>query len=105
MKGPKKVKRGKKFALKASVKNQGSAASGKVKVCVRTPKKLIAGKAKRCRTISSVGAGKTKTVTFKLRAKKAAKGAKAVRAKIKVSAPTGKGATSGKRVYKPLLFG
>ncbi|MBN8870550.1 MAG: PD40 domain-containing protein [Solirubrobacterales bacterium] len=105
VKGPKKVKRGKKFALKASVKNQGSAASGKVKVCVRTPKKLIAGKAKRCRTISSVGAGKTKTVTFKLRAKKAAKGAKAVRAKIKVSAPTGKGATSGKRVYKPLLFG
>ena len=97
VKGPKKVKSGKKFALKASVKNNGDATASNVKVCVQTPKRLIAGKAKRCRTVKTIAAGKTATVTFRLKAKKAGKKArKRTRAKFTVTAPTGDGSKTGK---------
>ena len=63
------VKSGGKFALKIQLRNQGEIASGELKLCLKTPKKLIRGKAKRCKTIS-VGAGGSVAVRFKLRAKK-----------------------------------
>ena len=92
VKAPKKVKSGKKFAIKASIKNNGDAAASNVKVCIQTPTKLIAGKAKRCVTIRSIAAGKTGTATFRLKAKKAAKKAKkSTRANFTVTAPIGVG--------------
>ena len=102
--GPKKVKRGKQFTVRASIKNNGDGAATNVKVCIKTPKRFIAGKANRCRTIKTIAAGATGKVTFKLKAKKAAKKAKKV-VKLTVTAPTGEGLASGKRIHKPTLFG
>lgn len=97
LKAPKKVKSGKKFAIRASVKNNGSGTASNVKVCLQTPKKLIAGKAKRCITVKSIAAGKTGTVNFKIKAKKAKKKAKKkTKVKFTVTAPTGAGSKTGK---------
>jgi hypothetical protein len=110
LKGPKKVKAGKKFRLKAQIKNNGEGDATNVKVCAQTPKKLIVGKAKRCLTIKTIAAGKTGTVTFKLKAKKAAKKAKKAarkKAKISVTAPTGAakaGGPTGRRQYQPIIL-
>lgn len=107
VKGPKKAKRGKVFTVRAQVKNNGDAAASNVKVCLQTPKRLIAGKAKRCVTIKSIAPGATGTATFKVKGKKAAKKAKKA-AKMTVSAPMGDpvtGLSTGKRIYKPILNG
>lgn len=90
VKAPKRVKSGKKFSVRASVKNNGDAAASGVKVCIQTSKKLIAGKARRCLTISTIAAGQSGTVTFRLKSKKAAKKArKATKAAFTVTAPIG----------------
>jgi uncharacterized repeat protein (TIGR01451 family) len=104
VKGPKKVRFGKKFVVRARVTNNGQADASNVKVCAQTPKRRIAGKAKRCVTIKKIAAGKTGTATFRLKAKKAAKKTRKAAARIVVSAPVGKGTSRGKRVYKPILI-
>ncbi len=108
LKTPKKVKSGKKFAVKASITNNGDGDAANVKVCVKTQKRLIAGGAKRCRTIKKIAAGSTAMITFKLKAKKAPKKAKKKRkTKVVVSAPTGAaaaGGPTGQRVRWPVIL-
>ena len=88
VKAPKKVKSGKKFSVRASIRNNGDAEATGVQVCIQTPKKQIAGKARRCLTIKTIAPGQSGTVTFRLKSKKAAKKAKkATRVPFTVTAP------------------
>lgn len=70
--GKPKAKRGKKVRVRVRVTNRGTAASGKVKVCV-TGKAI----ARSCKTTGAIGAGKSRTVALTPRVKKKAKGRKA----------------------------
>jgi hypothetical protein len=77
VKAPKKVKAGKKITLASTIRNTGDGAATNVKVCLKSPKKLIKGAAKRCKTISTIAAGKSTVVRFTVNSKKTAKGKKA----------------------------
>lgn len=67
-----KAKTGKKVRFKVRVKNSGDATARRLKICVKAPKRLV--KVKRCVERGSLAAGKSRTVTFKLKIKKKAKG-------------------------------
>ncbi|MBN8867750.1 MAG: PD40 domain-containing protein [Solirubrobacterales bacterium] len=102
VKGPKKVKGGKKLVFRAMVKNNGDAAAGNVKVCAQTPKRLVKGAAKRCVTIKTIAPGKTGVARFTVKTKKVKRN---TRANITVSAPMGASkASGGKRSYRPLII-
>ncbi|MCO5315814.1 MAG: hypothetical protein M9938_06610 [Solirubrobacterales bacterium] len=64
VKAPKRVKAGKKFKARVSVKNIGNASATGIKVCVKAPKRLVTGK---CGKITKVDAGRTGTVVLQLR--------------------------------------
>lgn len=70
--GKKKVKSGKTVTIRYSVANTGDEAATNVKTCItlKKAKKLAKGKAKRCKTISSVAVGKRGVATFKVKTKK-----------------------------------
>lgn len=72
--GPKKVKVGKKANYTITVSNKGQTTSAKVTVCLKTPKKAIAGKTKRCRSIATVAAGASSKIKLPLKVKKTFKG-------------------------------
>ena len=77
IKAPKSVKSGKPVTLRASVRNAGDAAATNVRVCFTAKtKSLVNGKSKVCRTVPSIAAGKTATVSQKFRTKKGKKGKK-----------------------------
>lgn len=89
----KRVTGGKKTNVKVKIRNRGPGAAKNVKVCLATPKSLVKGKAKRCRTIKSIAAGRTGTSSFTLRTKKVVK---AKRATFTVTAPIGNGSRTSK---------
>jgi uncharacterized membrane protein len=68
---PKKVKAGRKVTITASVANTGNAAASNVKVCISMKKaaRLVSGKAKRCRTVVSIEAGKSGVAKFRITTK------------------------------------
>ncbi len=76
----KKVKSGKKIKVNVRVSNTGETAA-EVEVCVKSPKKLVKGKAQRCRTISVDGES-TASTRFTLKTKPRKKGK---RVKLRVS--------------------
>lgn len=82
VKGPKKVMPGRKLGYRVVLRNTGDTAATKVRTCLVTPKRYVAGKSKRCRTVASIGAGKRVVVKFNLKAKrfKGKKGKASVRA-------------------------
>jgi hypothetical protein len=71
VKAPKKVKSGKPVTIRASVRNSGNAAASNVRVCLTLKKaaKLARGKANRCKTVSSIAAGKRRSVSFRVATK------------------------------------
>jgi len=77
-----KAKAGKPVTLKLKLSNTGNSASSAVKVCVRGSKLVK----KACKTVKSVGAGKSTVVTLKPKVKKSAGGNQI---KIKISADSG----------------
>lgn len=77
VKAPKKVKAGKKITLSSTIRNTGEGDASNVKVCLTSPTKLIKGSAKRCRTVTTIAAGKSTVVKFTVNSKKSAKGKKA----------------------------
>jgi len=96
VKAPKRVKSGKPVNLTVSVPNTGDAAATGVKVCLKSPTRLVRGKAQRCVTVASIDAGKSATVRFRVATKKIkktrkpSKGKKA-RFQISTSYKTGDG--------------
>jgi hypothetical protein len=70
VKNKKRVKGGKALAITVSVANTGDGAAGKVKVCLKTPKRFVKGKANRCKTVASIAAGSTRAVKFMVKTKK-----------------------------------
>jgi hypothetical protein len=97
VKAPKKVKSGKPVTITASVRNSGNATASNVRVCLTLKKaaKLAKGKARRCRTVRSVAAGKSGIVRFKVRTRPISSS----RAKLNysVSATAAGGTRSGSR--------
>ncbi len=93
-----KVRSGGKVAVKVRLINRGGADSGALELCLKTPRRLIRGKGRRCRSVSSVAAGETVAFRFKLRAKKVRRKQKAV---LKLNVPSVDGA--GQRVVKRKL--
>lgn len=87
IKGPKKVKPGKSITLSSVVTNTGANDATAVSVCLAKPKKLIKGKGTVCKTVPTIAAGASVTVSFKVKAKKVAKRAarKAARARFKIT--------------------
>ena len=77
IRAPKQVKSGKPITLSTKVSNTGNAAATGVKVCLSSPTKLVKGKAQRCKTVSSIAAGRSVTVKFKVNSKRANRSAKA----------------------------
>jgi hypothetical protein len=71
VKAPKTIKSGKPVTIAASVRNSGNSSASNVKVCLSMKKaaRLVRGKAKRCKTISSIAAGKSSTARFKVKTK------------------------------------
>ena len=102
IKAPKKVKVGKAMTVRAKVKNAGDADAAKVKVCLATPKALVKGKAKRCKTIKKIAAGKTGVAKFKVKTKKTKKAKKGKKVKLKVTA-SGKGLKAVSRGHVTIL--
>ncbi|MBK8294354.1 MAG: Ig-like domain repeat protein [Solirubrobacterales bacterium] len=92
IKAKKKVRRGKALKIKVVTRNVGESDLDNVKVCIKTPRRLVKGKGKRCKSIGHIspGGGAGKAV-FKVKAKKS----KRLRGKkIKVKAiVTGDGKT------------
>lgn len=84
-----KVKAGGKVKLNVRLANRGEVASGKVRLCLRTPRKVIRGKPQRCLTNKGLAAGRSVTFSFELRTKRKLRRKKTVQ--IKVTAPTGSG--------------
>jgi hypothetical protein len=70
LKGTKMIKSGKKATYRVTLKNSGDTDASNVKACLSTPKKFVKGKAKRCKTVASIAAGKSVTVKFAVKAKK-----------------------------------
>ncbi|MGB0119312.1 MAG: CARDB domain-containing protein, partial [Solirubrobacterales bacterium] len=69
IKAPKKVKSGKKMTIKIKARNKGATNLTSVRVCLKTQKKFVKGKVKRCRVFSNLAAGKTKTAKYKVKTK------------------------------------
>lgn len=70
VKGPKKIKSGKKATFSVQLKNSGDKVATNVKVCLSTPQRYIKGSANRCKTVTSVPLGQGTKVNFKVNAKK-----------------------------------
>ncbi len=70
IKAPKKVKAGKKIKAKVNISNTGESGLTGVKVCLKTKKKLVKGKKKRCQTVSDLGPGASTAVSFNLKSKR-----------------------------------
>lgn len=95
-KAPKKVRPGARVKLKASVNNRGDGDAANVKVCVKVPKRWFAGKAKRCKSIKRVPAGKIGTVSFVLKVKvRPLPRTQIVKIKVSASDGLGGGSTGG----------
>jgi hypothetical protein len=68
VKAPKQVKSGKRVTITASVRNSGNVAASNVKVCLSLKKaaRLARGKAERCERVSSIAAGRSGVVRFRV---------------------------------------
>jgi uncharacterized repeat protein (TIGR01451 family) len=93
----KSVKPGKKATFTAKVKNVGGKTASGVKICVTAPKKLIS--VKKCVTVGSISAGKTKSVKFKVTVNKQAKKGKKAVLKFKATSKNA-GAKTAKATVK-----
>ncbi|MGA7396958.1 MAG: hypothetical protein WBW62_05860, partial [Solirubrobacterales bacterium] len=96
IKAPKKVKAGKKIKVVVKVSNVGESDLANTKVCLKTPKKLVKGKASRCKSVGKVSTGATGKAVFKLKTKSGKKlRGKKVKLKAKVTASGAKGKNRG----------
>jgi hypothetical protein len=77
VKAPKQVRSGKPVTIRSRLTNTGTGAATNVRVCLKSPTKLVLGKAQRCRTVSSIAAGKSATVRFKVKTKSGKSGKRA----------------------------
>lgn len=82
---PKAPKAGKKLVLTVKVPNVGESATA-AKVCLKTAKKLVAGKTNRCKSVKSIAAGRTATVKFSVKLKKTVKRGARIKGSVTASA-------------------
>lgn len=101
IKAPKRVKAGKAMTVRARIRNAGEAAATNVRVCLATPRALVRGKARRCKTIKRIAPGKAAVARFKLRTKPK-KGKRVRKAQLKVTA-SGKGLKAVTRRHVTVL--
>jgi hypothetical protein len=75
IKAPKSVKSGKPVTLRATFRNTGDAAATNVRVCFTAKtKSLVRGKTQVCRTVKTIGAGKSVTLSQRFQTKSGKKG-------------------------------
>lgn len=84
VRAPKSVKSGKPVTLRVSVPNTGDAAATGVKVCLKSPTRLVRGKGTQCLTFTSIAPGSSAKARFKVRTKKIRKGKKAKKARFTI---------------------
>lgn len=81
--GKKRVRGGSTVKVAVTLRNTGELAVTKARACLKTPKKLISGKATRCRNVGTIAGGSARKVVFKLKARPVRK---TTRASIQVTA-------------------
>jgi|GEM_PF-1512961 len=77
VRAPKSVRSGKPILISSRITNTGAGAATGVKVCLKSPTRLVRGKAQRCSTIASIAPGQSATVRFRVVSKAGKKGKKA----------------------------
>lgn len=96
-----KVKRGKALKITVKTRNVGETDLARVKVCLKTPKRLVRGKGKRCKNVGTLsGGGGAGKAVFRVKTKT---GKKLRRKKIRVKAIVTGDGSSLKRGHVTIL--